>query len=244
MFYHAINGEGTGPVPPVEDLSPVLLWTNPNPITAFAAQTIALDLSEYDSFIVEYIVSTETDTPLSFYGKKNSSYNNWTGIGGLNGGSTNARGRGITNINDTGITFSDSYEGSSVNNKQYIPNKIYGVKEYVVEPKGPIEIVGAYHIGTVSPTGGTTHTTKTYNKNHNFEKDVYILVCIEGQDNGGTINSVSWLGNDVSSIYTQKVSNATFALYKITKGDGALTISTSLQTANTYTGYAHFVILE
>ena len=57
MLYQGIIGGGSSPVEPV-DLSPVLLWTNPSPTSEFAAQTVSLDLTEYNGVIVEFNKST------------------------------------------------------------------------------------------------------------------------------------------------------------------------------------------
>lgn len=130
MLYQGIIGGGSSPVEPV-DLSPVLLWTNPNPTSAFAAQTVSLNLTEYAGVIVEFINKGEANNIRSRVYAKKSDFGTYPiGAGFV---STNAYARNIVAVSDTGVEFSEAVT-TSTNNDFVIPMKIYGVKEYVVEP--------------------------------------------------------------------------------------------------------------
>lgn len=128
MFYHAINGEGTGPQP--EPMAPVLLWTNPNPTSAFAAQTIELDLSEYAGVIIEgnsYINNID-------YGFREFIKIGESKSGGRMNPTKDAGASRLFTINNNGIDIGNCFEYQTAKNEAAIPTKIYGVKEYVVEP--------------------------------------------------------------------------------------------------------------
>ena len=121
MFYHALTGNGR-----TEDLEPVLLWENSSPATAFAAQTISLNLTNYAGVIVEFY---DNDTRL--YVKKNDT-DNTAGRYTVDASYT----KKVT-INNNEVAISDTYVFGSQgekNNNVLLPYKIYGVKEYVVEP--------------------------------------------------------------------------------------------------------------
>ena len=133
MFYHSLTGNGG--TTPTEDLEPVLLWTNPSPTSDFTAQTVSLDLSDYAGVIVEFIKSTTSNKiNTRLYAKKNEDVDGIFGAGSyyVKGDSNTARGISVT---DTGVTFAEGYGNMSLNNKTSIPIRIYGVKNYVVEPQ-------------------------------------------------------------------------------------------------------------
>lgn len=121
-----------------------LLWTNPSPTSAFAAQTVSLDLSEYDLVLVYICASNQTtggtlllkvDDNIGFSQVR---YNNGTGAGDY--GICNRFVKALT----TGVVFSTGYWQTSMGSmSQYdalsIPQKIYGIKmTYVV----PTEVQG------------------------------------------------------------------------------------------------------
>lgn len=127
MFYHALTGNGSSPV---EDLEPVLLWTNPDISSTFAAQTVSLNLAEYAGVMIEFNQSyNDAQICTRVYATKNDTYEKFGG-GSNTASDTNngANGRHFL-VTDSGITFWDS----SSNNGSLIPTKIYGVKKYVVE---------------------------------------------------------------------------------------------------------------
>lgn len=137
MLYQGIIGGGSSPVEPV-DLSPVLLWTNPSPTTEFTAQTVSLDLTEYAGVIVEFNHGdTRQYVSSRVYVKKTDNFSNKFGGGFVVDA---AYAKNILALNDEGIQF----DNGSPNNTSCIPYKIYGVKEYVVEPVGTQMGIYAY----------------------------------------------------------------------------------------------------
>ena len=130
MFYHALTGNGR-----TENLEPVLLWENSNPTVEFTAQTVSLDLSDYAGVIVEFKkTTTSTKINTRLYAKKNEDVDEIFGAGSYytKGDSNTARG---VNVTDTGVTFAEGYRNMTSDNNTTIPIRIYGVKEYVVEPQ-------------------------------------------------------------------------------------------------------------
>jgi len=101
-----------------------LLYTNASPGSAFAAQTLALDLSAYDSALVEYYVNVSTLGYLPSIrvaiGRENLM------------AMTIADGSRYTrnvSVNAAGLTFGDAYlNGQSVSNASNVPLRIFGVK--------------------------------------------------------------------------------------------------------------------
>ena len=110
-----------------------LLWTNPNPTSSFVSQTVPLDLSQYELFLVTVMDTNDSDgtyRELSFLAFKNVlSTMQSVFVGGY--------GPGVNNrpfqILENGVNFSDARR--SYNNQNYkvfnstlIPHKIYGIK--------------------------------------------------------------------------------------------------------------------
>lgn len=110
---------------------PVLLWENPNPTSAFDAQKIDLDLSEYDNVIISVATINGSAGQMTINNvllPKNLS--TIVGISGSYSGN-NIGTRQVRIIDDTGITFGyGSYRGKapSADDRGWgIPQKIWGV---------------------------------------------------------------------------------------------------------------------
>ena len=118
---------------------PVLLWTNPDPTVAFAAQTIALNLEGYTDVLIEtnYWNNDGSDS------SKDSKTNNLIPIDGsqmyvavtVNTSINTAYCARNVSATATGVTFTDALttDGKTMNSRN-IPLKIYGVKETLSTP--------------------------------------------------------------------------------------------------------------
>ena len=129
-----------------------LLWTNQNISLDFDAQTVSLDLTDYENVIIwgmsnryygdryvnRYVVSslakgTEFYATRAIITKGDTGYMNFGGIAGTNAQNYALYARQIT-VSDTGVVFGQGQVNISntlswQNNNQYaIPYKIYGVK--------------------------------------------------------------------------------------------------------------------
>lgn len=111
---------------------PDLLWSNPNPTTGFGAQTVSINLTDYNGVIIKF----RKDNSVSFYiyvpkititsancpavADPASTY--WV--------TSSAKYRLVTAISDTGVTFSRGgwSDGTSGNDNLLIPLAIYGAK--------------------------------------------------------------------------------------------------------------------
>ena len=116
-----------------------LLWTNPSPLSNFAAQTLALDLSNYEGVLIESLINTASTLdgfrmPV-FVPKDGNEY--YVEAGQLKvvppasnlGATIYAR---FVTVTDSGVTFSTGYAGPSTTGASLcIPYRIYG---YVYEP--------------------------------------------------------------------------------------------------------------
>ena len=117
-----------------------LLWTNANPTSAFAAQTLDSsdgipDLSEYDTVEIVCRYSTTDDTRTRYIcdvGGSSPMY--WFYYTATDGKYTGVRSRNVVSASTTGVTFNacSGKAGNSTtntkNNGYIIPIKIYGVK--------------------------------------------------------------------------------------------------------------------
>lgn len=100
-----------------------LLWTNPNPESAFAAQTVALDLSGYDAVLIDANSGTDRNGGKIFFcfvGRA-VAMDVWMP-------SVASKYNRMATVATTGVTFGQGYFGTNVNNICIIPLTIYGVR--------------------------------------------------------------------------------------------------------------------
>lgn len=205
MLYQGIIGGGSSPVEP-QDLSPVLLWTNNNIGTPFTAQTVNLDLTDYAGVIVEFNRSASSDAQT--FANRSFIKKGETGLGGGNTVAVTAASRNVS-CSNTGVTFEGGYSGTTANDNAVIPTKIYGVKEYVVEPVSNYKIK---KLGSISCTQTNQRPmsaeTKTYDISEygNITVDnVFVVltnlgVHINGNNGGITSLSETTSGSPQKSI--------------------------------------------
>ena len=106
----------------------VLLWTNSSPTSNFAAQTVSLDLSDYDAVFIECNTSTNATTGRTVaIGLVGTSVRLVTAIYQIH--------ERIATISTTGIAFAQNYylvsyasSNLTANNGYLIPTNIYGLK--------------------------------------------------------------------------------------------------------------------
>ena len=106
-----------------------LLWTNPNPASNFAAQTINIDLSKYDYVVIETFRPSGKDyycNDIIKVGYKKTIIAGWTLANGYG-----LQGRMFT-VEKSSVIIGSGYasgtSGNSVNDAVCIPINIYGVK--------------------------------------------------------------------------------------------------------------------
>ena len=114
------------------------MWTNPNIIAEFAAQKLSINLSNYkDNFInfLEYIGESDRQNIVNIIAMVGTPYNyiifapffqkmdeSETPL------TQNMSGREFKILDNTGITFYNTYTIKGINNKLCIPYRIYGIK--------------------------------------------------------------------------------------------------------------------
>lgn len=138
----SVNGQtGAVVITPGGGMEATLLWTNPAPTSTFAAQTVALDLSDCKFVLIEYsqdygfITSTvmfpvPTITPSPGY----AAYNVYMNLHWVSSQFTIFQRR--CSITAAGIAFEDATEftayntsmSTSTNNNLGIPKRIWGIK--------------------------------------------------------------------------------------------------------------------
>lgn len=104
-----------------------LLWQNASPGSSFAAQTISLDLSNYQFVYITFGRSDAAAENIAQVMLKGNTYRNTYAI--LSGSRTYVRSR-VCTPNDTGIVFEAGIEESSgaTHNEYFIPRKIFGIR--------------------------------------------------------------------------------------------------------------------
>lgn len=120
------GGSPTPPTPP-EPETATLLWTNNNAGVAFSAQTISIDMTEYETCIVEFKVNRNV-TSLQYRCSRVLLFKDDERalFGGATGDEVYAR---SVSFNDDGVTFSNGLKGyKATNNDNMIPLRIYGFK--------------------------------------------------------------------------------------------------------------------
>ncbi len=110
-----------------------LLWTNASPTSAFAAQTVSLDLSSYKGVIIKYRVSISNALISSSYADVGDNLSLFCVTTTTDTSWYVAVTRREANITTSGIVFGTGYNaGSGVaatsNTQHLIPLKIYGIK--------------------------------------------------------------------------------------------------------------------
>ena len=107
-----------------------LLWTNPNPSSDFAEQTVSLALTPYSDILIIANQYTSADIHLSFYCRVDG-YCYLEVVGTFDANGTMALNRRQAIINTSGIEFADAYSktynssSKSTHNDQLIPLYIY-----------------------------------------------------------------------------------------------------------------------
>lgn len=103
----------------------VELWTNPNPTSNFAAQTVSLDLSAWSVLCVTYITATgQSRFASAIVFKDGNNYYVTVGIPSTSNNYYYKRGAAAT---DSGVTFTNGYQNTTAGADYAIPQKIYGV---------------------------------------------------------------------------------------------------------------------
>ena len=129
-------------LPPTPSEYRKLLWTNPSPSSNFSAQTVSLDLSDYDEIELFYAGTTDYANTAIDYIKVA------IGKGGLLNMSANEIWWRYVTASSTGVTFDTGYRtptygaNSTADNKFIIPLKFYGIKyERVALPQTDVEVL-------------------------------------------------------------------------------------------------------
>ena len=106
----------------------VLLWTNPNSRTSFAAQTVNINLTDYDLILIFYYshnADTLNDPCAVISAILLKDYTNGLYTGSPNSGSNT--GRKVT-VSNSGIVFENCIHNGSTGNTHCVPICAYGIK--------------------------------------------------------------------------------------------------------------------
>lgn len=102
------------------------LWTNPNPTSSFAAQTISLDLAQYELILITFHNFASTDAQYGLLAQLcivgDTNYLQFTSA------TNNRNGRRLATITTTGVQFAACVYNDGTNNNYGIPYQIFGIK--------------------------------------------------------------------------------------------------------------------
>ena len=203
--FHAIYGKGgVSPEPGGNTYgeTQVLLWTNSKPTVEFTNKKIDIDLTSYDGVIVEFRKSTGAeDSTIS--GRTKAPKGNYTDFGsGYINVDYKGRGREITVVDNSGVTFSAG-GGDVKNNTLMIPTTIYGYRQYKKETltssvtnqkngtantdisigKSNYAMIARYGADTTAPIF-TKGTIVSYLCNDHAENDYGQAILVKSDDKG------------------------------------------------------------
>lgn len=122
-----MNSGGTDNLFPTTNMD--LLWTNASPTSAFAGQTVSIDLSDYKLVYINCsLANTTTDGSTTALIKMNDYGNLFHGFVGTGSGYYVACRRAY--VTATGVTFTvgRACTTNTTNNSICIPYQIYGIK--------------------------------------------------------------------------------------------------------------------
>ena len=106
----------------------VKLWENKSPTTNFAAQTVSLDLTEYDAIIMTNVATTGSATANAQNTLLMKDGCTYACISqNVTTGTRYTYNRSVS-VNDTGVTFSTGYRAATAGANYFIPLAIYGVR--------------------------------------------------------------------------------------------------------------------
>lgn len=118
-----------GVLPPTPSEYRKLLWTNPNPTSSFAAQTISLDLSDYDEVEIEAKqLASGSIIQLCRVG-----IGKQTKCLFRDGNANNFYTRTFI-VSASSVQFGDAYYNATLTNTDCVPTAIYGIKYERVAP--------------------------------------------------------------------------------------------------------------
>ena len=134
----SVNGQTGAVVISTGQTAPTLLWTNSSPNGSFAAQTVAIPLSDYSFVVIEYGVDGVGTLLTSFLPVPTlpppEGYSSYNELQGMYVTSSNGRmAKRYLQISTTGIVFGsgtrfDNYNsGNSTDNSVCIPTRIWGL---------------------------------------------------------------------------------------------------------------------
>lgn len=105
-------------------MSMTLLWTNVDDESAFAAQTLSLNIGGYDAVLIKFKLATNVSTyanTIGFVGERTTLYSS-------NASTTSYTYKRYATITTSDITFSTGYRGATAGTSYAIPCEVYGIK--------------------------------------------------------------------------------------------------------------------
>ena len=120
----SISVDGSGTISGYGGITLTAVWTNLNPTSSFAHQTISVDISSYELLYIEYLVVNNSTTYVTHPLIKNGGQQRHE-VGQRT--TTALYVRDVTPT-DSSIEFTDCAQAGNTNNGYMIPYKIIGVK--------------------------------------------------------------------------------------------------------------------
>lgn len=105
-------------------MSMTLLWTNVDDESAFAAQTLSLNIGGYDAVLIKFKLAANVSTyanTIGFVGERTTLYSS-------NASTTSYTYKRYATVTTSDITFSTGYRGATAGTSYAIPCEVYGIK--------------------------------------------------------------------------------------------------------------------
>lgn len=173
-------------LPPTPSEYRKLLWTNPSPTSDFVAQTISLDLSDYDAVDIEVNMYTSSS------GEYHQTFRGAIGTNLLMSGmiyQTTMPLSRLCEIHSDSIPFNTGFANTD-NNGAVVPLKIYGIKYERVNPSQLILPTIAYNESFVG-SNNTIYKTHTVTS-----AGLYLILAKANANSGSSVPAIRIFVND------------------------------------------------
>ena len=211
-----------------ESRSYELIWTNPNPTSAFAAQTVALDLSDSPAVMVEFALSAGSSLV--------AARTFWQGHGVYldylpwpNSTTVNLAGRTIE-VTSSGVVFGSGLamaQGSAQTNinNRYVPLRIYALRSGSISPTITGASVG-YADFTRASSGAAINANVTVN---GLTASNSAILAVLGYYNGKYYSTPTANPSEWGSIAFQQQAYTDTNLVHLTVAQGSATAFTAFR---------------
>lgn len=217
-----------------------LLWENPNPTSAFAAQNVALGSSDYDMCVITFRRNKSVDEYTTLLYVKDVKHMESFSIPIASG--VNTCYREVSNYDSSTLAFGNGYKGTGTgasvqDNDVMIPYRIYGIKVYNRDVPGkttllwsnpdPSSAFAAQNIELANSDYDQLHIVGIRSLSNPFTIDGYVE---KGKDGNLSVTQATSGGVKCESRYFTRTNDTKYAVDTgiVASGSTAATSDTSV----------------